>query len=185
MPTGRISVHLPIVVVLIAVMLTACQTGIPKDALSISQVTVEQRRLQSRRFETSDESRVLSASAAVLQDLGFNLDESETDLGLIVASKDRSAIEADQILAAVLGALLIGVDIDIDIEQQIRVSLVTRPGRDPQTEQITVRVTFQRLVWDSEGRISKSEPIAEARIYQEFFDRLSTSMFLEAQEIEI
>ncbi len=169
--------------VIVVAVLSACQQGMPKEALDISQVTVEQRRLQSRMFDTPDESRVLSASAAVLQDLGFNIDESETDLGLIVASKDRSAVEADQVVAAVLLAI-IGVNLDIDKKQQIRVSLVTKPRGDDK-QKITVRVTFQRLVWNTEGRISKSEAIAEAGIYQEFFDKLATSMFLEAQQIEI
>ncbi len=169
--------------VIVVTILSACQQGIPKEALDISQVTVEKRRLQSRMFDTPDESRVLSASAAVMQDLGFNIDESESDLGLIVASKERSAVEADQVIGAILLAIL-GIDMDIDTKQQIRVSLVTNPQGDKK-QKTTVRVTFQRLVWDSEGRVSKNEAIAEAGIYQEFFDRLATSMFLEAQQIEI
>ncbi len=169
--------------VIVVAVLSACQQGIPKDALDISQVTIEQRRLQSRMFDTPDEESVLSASAAVLQDLGFNIDESESDLGLIVASKDRSAVEADQVIGAVLLAIL-GIDMDIDTEQKIRVSLVTKPQGE-KNQKITVRVTFQRVVWDSAGRISKTEAIAEAGIYQEFFDKLATSMFLEAQQIEI
>ena len=72
--------------------------GIPKDALSMNKTTLEDRRLQTRLFDTSDEGKILSASAGVLQDLGFNLDESETDLGLIVVSKERDATEAGQVV---------------------------------------------------------------------------------------
>jgi hypothetical protein len=77
--------------VLAVTALGACEQGIPKEALQITPETLEQRQLQTRRFDTSDEAELLSASAALLQDLGFNLDESETDLGVIVASKDRDA----------------------------------------------------------------------------------------------
>ena len=69
---------------------------------------------------------LLSAAAGVLQDLGFNIDESETKLGVIVASKDRSAVTATQVAGAVAMALL-GAYMPVDKTQKIRVSLVTRP----------------------------------------------------------
>ncbi len=72
-------------------VVAGCQQKIPKEALQLTQESLAQRQAQTRRFDTSDETMLLSASAAVLQDLGFNLDESETKLGLVVASKDRDA----------------------------------------------------------------------------------------------
>jgi hypothetical protein len=118
----------------------------------------------------------------VLQDLGFNLDESETKLGLVVASKDRDATEAGQVVGAILIAVLIGASVPIDKRQKIRASLVTRPIGES-GDKTAVRVTFQRVVWNTAGQISKSEALTEPELYQEFFSKLSKSVFLEAHEI--
>ena len=164
------------------VLVAGCEQTIPKDALQLTPESLAQRQAQTRRFDTADEAMLLSASAAVLQDLGFNLDESETKLGLVVASKDRDATEAGQVVGAVLIAVLTGVSVPIDKRQKIRALLVTRPvGESGDTT--AVRVTFQRVVWNSEGQVSKSESLTEPELYQEFFSRLSKSVFLEVHEI--
>ena len=141
--------------------------------------TVEDRQLQTRRFDTMDEAEILSASAALLQDLGFGIDESETKLGLIAASKERDATDAGQIMGAAVMAALFGVATSIDDYQKIRASIVTRPvaGR------IHVRVTFQRAVWDTDGRLSRLERLDEPEMYEGFFEKLSKAVFLEAHEI--
>jgi hypothetical protein len=164
------------------VLVAGCEQTIPKDALQLSPENLAQRQAQTRRFDTTDEALLLSASAAVLQDLGFNLDESETELGLIVASKDRDATEAGQIIGAVLIAVLTGVSVPVDQRQKIRASLVTRPFGES-GDKTAVRVTFQRVVWNTSGNVSKSEAMTDPEIYQEFFSKLSKSVFLEAHEI--
>ena len=163
-------------------VVAGCQQKIPKEALQLTQENLAQRQAQTRRFDTSDEAMLLSASAAVLQDLGFNLDESETELGLVVASKDRDAVEAGQVIAAVFIAVLIGATIPIDTRQKIRASLVTKPFGET-GDQMSVRITFQRIVWNDRGQVSKTEALTEPEIYQEFFSKLSKSVFLEAHEI--
>jgi len=47
----------------------------------------------------------------------------------------------------------------------------------------TVRVTFQRVIRNTAGQISRQEQINEPEIYQEFFDKLSQAVFLEAHEL--
>jgi len=163
--------------VLLAGLLAACGNSVPREALELTSESLQKRQLQSRYFQTADESRVLAASAAVLQDLGFNLDESETELGVLVASKRRDAREVGQVVGAMLMTMLTFESKAYDREQEIRASLVTRPAG----LRTGVRVTFQRTVWDTEGEITKAEAVEEAEIYQQFFDRLSKSVFLEAQ----
>jgi len=169
-----------------AAVLCGCATGVPDDALRLSPETLEQRRLQTRRFDGIAESDILAASAGVLQDLGFNLDESETELGVLVASKKRSARDARQIATALL-LEIIGWDMEIDEKQKIRASLVTRPATDGEAgedgENHFVRITFQRMVWDSANEVSRIERLDEPELYQGFFDRLSKSVFLEAHKI--
>ena len=86
-------------------------------------------------------SSLTSAPAELFQDLGFNLDESEIDLGLIIVSKKRDATEADQVFVALTMAALFSVDTAIDREQKIRASVVTCPARDTKVR-MAVRVTF-------------------------------------------
>ena len=161
-------------------LITGCQT-IPKDALSLSPESLAQRQIQTRKYETTDEAKVLAACAGLLQDLGFNLDESETKLGVISASKMRSAVSAGQVVGAILLALM-GAPVPIDKEQKMRASVITRPVGE-HGEYMAVRVTFQRIVWNTQGRVTTSESLTDPKIYQEFFDKLSKSIFLAAQEI--
>ncbi|WP_417831304.1 hypothetical protein [Terasakiella sp.] len=171
-----------IVPALAAFVLVGCQQTIPKEVLQLSATSLEDRQLQTRRFETKDEEALLSSSAGVLQDLGFNLEESETKLGLIVGSKDRDATEAGQIAGAIVMAALFGVAMPVDREQKIRVSIATKAVNDEGTEH-AVRVTFQRVVWNDRGQVSKSEMLKEPEMYQQFFEKLSKSVFLEAHSI--
>ncbi|MDR2694908.1 MAG: hypothetical protein LBC79_00815 [Deltaproteobacteria bacterium] len=180
--------------------------------------------MQTRRFETNNNKTMLSAAGAVLQDLGFTLDESEATLGILVASKRRDATSAGQVAGAIFLALLTGAVHHVDKEQYIRVAMVMREiasapsAAEPQKEpapakpasakssrapkappaaqaepaqtaearpsgQSTVRVTFQRVVFNTANDVTRAEQIDEPEIYREFFDKLSQSVFLEAHEI--
>lgn len=183
---NKIFYRLIVGAIVVMFLLVGCAPTIPKAALKLSKESLKNRQLQTRRFDT-DEKTLLSASAAVLQDLGFNINESETDLGLIACSKQREAISAGQIAGAVFVALLTGAVTPVDKEQLIRASLVTRPihidEMDKSKSQTAVRITFQRIVSNTRGQITRREGINEPKIYQEFFDKLSQSLFLEAHEL--
>lgn len=191
-------------------LLAAGCSTVPDQSMELSSDSLKLRQLQTRRIEGIEENALLAASAGVLQDLGFNIDESETRLGVIVASKDRSALDlgdaaedllVDSLVEAALDAMFSalfgdhfdddddedGEDIVYDVTQKIRISVVTRPALDSsgqrrQDAQV-IRITIQRLVWDSEGELSHSESIEDPKVYQKFFDRLSKSIFLELQAI--
>ena len=143
--------------------------------------SLDRRQTQTRVYETTDEVELLSASAALLQDLGFNLDESEVELGVVVASKERDAEEAGQIVGAIILAVLLGVNMPWDDDQKIRAAVVTRKLEE--RNGYAVRLTMQRIVWNTRRQVSKTEPLDDPEMYREFFDRLSTSVFLEAQEL--
>lgn len=160
-----------------------CAKKLPKEALQLTPESLKLRQLQTRRFESKDEKALLAAGAAVLQDLGFTLDQSETGLGVIVASKDRSAVETAQVVGSIFLALVAGVSVPWDEKQKIRSSLITRPAGGPDSNNTFVRVTFQRIVWNTQGQVTKTEPLDEPGFYQEFFERLSKAVFLHAHEL--
>jgi hypothetical protein len=75
----------------------------------------------------------------------------------------------------------------VDKTQKIRVSLVTRPALasdgTPRADSQILRITIQRLVWNIDNQLSRIDSIEDPAVYQEFFDRLSKSIFLELQAI--
>ncbi len=177
------------VAVPLAMASSGCIETIPREVLALTPQSLERRQAQTRIYHTADEQRMLSAAVGVLQDLGFTIDESETDLGVIVSSKRRDAMQADQVAGAVMttlaGAVMTfglywGASGPIDDVQEIRASLVTAPTDGGRMQ---ARITFQRIVWNTDGDIVRREEIDDPRIYQEFFDALSTSLFLEAHKI--
>lgn len=186
---------------------SGCATTIPPEALQMQPDTLANRQIQSRKYDIKTEKELLSASASVLQDMGFNLDESQTSLGVIVASKSRDAKEGGQIAGAILMGFLFGAAaMSYDKDQKIRASLVTKPavtnnpikvelttnaGKNIKFDQqveassgFVVRVTFQRLVWNQNGVMTKIEGINDPAIYTEFYDKLSKSVFLQAQNVD-
>lgn len=164
-------------------MLGGCATTIPKDALVLQPESMQLRQLQTRRIDGISETKLLAASVGVLQDLGFEIDESETKLGVIVASKDRSAVNPAAVAGSILLAALSGVAVPWDSTQKIRVSLVTHPALGPDGQSLPddqiIRITIQRVVWNTQGQITHIDSVEEPEIYQEFYDRLSKSIFLE------
>jgi len=138
------------------------------------------RQLETRRYETNDEETLLIASAQVLQDLGFTLDESETKLGLITANKDREAGSAGQKVGVILLAVLFGTQPVYDVSQKIYVTLVSTKNHDNQS--YNIRVEFARVIWNNMNQ-ARIEKIQDEQIYKDFFDKLSQSEFLTANNI--
>ena len=154
------------------------------------------RALQTRMFETSNEKELLSASAAVLQDLGFQVEESVKEVGMLRAAKERGAREYGQEIMQSL-IFILGVlggkatIIPVDVHQQINATLVTRQS-ETDASRFSVRILFHRSVWKGEGNTGDHyippgqqslEMIVDGNIYQQFFAKLSKSVFLEAHKI--
>jgi hypothetical protein len=164
-----------------AVLLLAGCTGIPADALKLGPDSLANRQMQTRSFQTAKESEMLSTCAAVLQDLGFTLEESETKLGVIVASKERSAVNPIEATFAILNKITsFGIAESRYAKRQVfRASLVIRPAAPGADQQHSVRVTFQRRVFDNYDRIILSQQLNDPRLYEEFYARLAKSVALE------
>lgn len=179
----------------------------PIELFALTPESAANKASQTRQFETPNSDELMSASAAVLQDLGFQVTEADRALGFLRAAKERSARERGQevnqgivaFLTAVLSvvASLGGVGantmvvLPVDLHQQIDASLTTRPIDANDTKQ-EVRIVFYRLVWKGQGSSGnqtilpgeqRMEMIRDPEIYQEFYSRLSKAVFLEAQRI--
>ena len=155
--------------------------GIPQDAFKLSESSLQERNLQSRRYDTTDEASILSAGIGVMQDMGYSIDTIAKDAGLLTASKTVDATDGGQVAASIFVALMGGGNIPIDKEQKIKASLVSTKAKN--NSDYIVRVTFQRLIWNTEGKLTKAETLNEPEMFVEFFDKLSKSVFLEANQL--
>ncbi|UCG34903.1 MAG: hypothetical protein JSW17_05270 [Candidatus Omnitrophota bacterium] len=162
--------------------------SIPTGFLKLPDNYLANRQLQMRQYDTTDEEKIIAAVAGVLQDLGFTLDESETEIGLVAASKKADATDGGQIAGAFLLDLFCALagtqsnySSQVDAVQYVKASVIVKPSLD--TERMVVRATFQRIVWNVSNQISRVETINDVEIYQKFFDSLSKAIFLEAHKI--
>jgi hypothetical protein len=164
-------------------ILTGCPSNtIPKEALILSPSSLADRQMQSRVYEDVSEAEILTAGVGIIQDLGAKITETETDLGLIVGEKMRDATDSGQIAGAVLLTLLLGSSPAVDKQQKIKFSLVTTPvSSAKRNTRWLVRLTIQRIVWNTHNQISRIEAVRDAEIFQGFFEKLDKSIFLAQQ----
>jgi hypothetical protein len=144
----------------VAVLATGgCVASTPEQqaaALTLTSSDVDSRQIQARRFATQDEAGLMAAALGVLQDLGYTVNETSAGAGMINGSKDRQGTH-------------------------IRVSVVVRQTTDRMG--MIARVSFQTTDAPVFGARLQVQTINDAVIYQQFFERLSKSLFLEAHQI--
>jgi hypothetical protein len=102
----------------------------PAELFALTPDIPKNRAMQTRMFETPNERELLSASAAVLQDLGFQVEESQRQIGFLRATKERSAREYGQYVRQVLVLILsLGKLMQpVDLHQKIAASLIGPPA---------------------------------------------------------
>lgn len=186
--------HPATLALLLSVLLAGCvEPTKPAELFQLSPESNQNRAMQTRMFETSDEKELLSASAAALQDLGFQVEESVREVGFLRAAKERSAREYGQYLQQVLLFVVsLGKWVGpVDLHQKIAATLVARPLNEDGSRW-EVRIIFYRVVWKGQGQSDqnyippgeqKMELIRDPEIYQQFFAKLSKAVFLEPHTI--
>jgi hypothetical protein len=171
------------ITIIITLIFIGCAKVTSVDMVKLKPSSLQERQLQTRIFHTTNEKEILSSSIGTLQDLGFHIDEINSKLGVITASKTRDARETGQQIGLFILSILAGVNEMqfADTLQKIRATLVTTPK--PEKGITEVRLTIMRIIYDAKGRVSKIEIIKDKPIYEKFFEALSKSKFLEEQKI--
>ena len=152
------------------------------DVLKLEPESMAQRQLQTRKYNTTAEDKIITTCVNVLQDSGFTIENTDAKLGTILASKEREAVEAGQVAGALIVAVIFGVAVPIDKNQKMFASIVVSPAASEKKASL-VRITFSRLVWNDRNAVSKAERLEDPEVYQTFFTKLSKGLFLEAQNI--
>ena len=75
-----------LVPLLAVVALVGCATTTPVD-ISANSTQLETRQIQTRQYDTLDKALTMRSVIATLQDLGFTIDQADTELGTVTATR--------------------------------------------------------------------------------------------------
>ena len=141
---------------------------------------LKRRNVETRLFDTTNTKELLIASAQLLQDMDYTITESDTDIGVITATKNRE--KGSKAGKAVLSffAALNGQQAVYEDKQKFYVSIVNTKANE---HQIKTRVTFARIIYNNLGNVVEIEKLDDPALYTEFFDKLAQSVFLTANNI--
>lgn len=150
-----------------------------------SKTITSLRAIQSRSYNTLENEQLVQASAATLQDLGFTVGQVSREFGVLVGSKDRDAKEAGQVAVQVVLVFLAAFGgnthtATYDETQKINVSILVSQIDEKSSQ---VRVFFDRHITNNHGQLWKADLITDAAIYQQFFEKLSQSAFIEENKL--
>ena len=173
----------------LVILLPGCANDpVPKEALRLHESTLDIRSIQTRTIAAPSEVDILTATIAVLQDMEFNVDRIEKPLGVITASKvsdaDSGSEKAGLLFLDILCAIGSGgcsYSSTASDEQHIILTMVVLPSLERSGE-YSVRVTVQRAIYDKENRIKVLQQLIDAGTYQEIFDNLLKSLFIQVGE---
>jgi len=182
-----------ITVLLGLLLLAGCAPQV-SQVLTPPEDMLAQRQFQTKQYESADEDQILRACAALLQDMGFQIDEGTSRLGVILGSKMRDANslttgERAAVAVLTLGLLVGGYTAPLALllvdkmnSQPVRidVGIFTRKI-DAEGNRVAVRIIFRETEYKN-GQPALPQVIKDAAIYQDAFDRLSKALFLEAWE---
>jgi len=172
-------------------LLGACATTseIPEDALRLPESTLDVRAIQTRTFAAPSEIAILAAAIALLQDMEYNIDRIEKSLGVITATKVTDADSASQktglffldmlcVISMAGGCDAMSMASD---ERHLTVTMVVLPSLARSGEYVT-RITIQGVLYNKARKILVLEKIDDAETYQQIFDNLRKSIYIQVSE---
>jgi hypothetical protein len=172
----------------IVLLLVGCAPTMPKDALRLPESTLELRSIQTRSFEAKSETAILTATVATMQDMEYNIDTIQIDLGVITASKTSDASSNSAIAGYTMLDLLCAAggthcDASGKIPDKFRTTItmvvlpsLARPG------EFTARITLHYATINNRGQVIGQKSIVEEETYQQVFEILSKAIFVQANE---
>jgi hypothetical protein len=158
-------------------VLSGC-SSIPKDAFLLTPSPQETRELESRVFPTKDELALLKDSAVILENMGYTANVVNTDVGLLTATKRQSTGGLGSTVVSILSIGMASTDKD----QVYKATFTTRPSYNKDNALIT-RLTLQRMVVDSDGKVTGVETLMDKDAYKIFYERLEASSFTEPSNL--
>lgn len=151
-------------------LLTACQQVPPQPLKTQIQV----REFQTRTFDTNKTDEVMSAVVEAFQDQGFMVKNVVPQVGLISATREVEVENGDE---AFLKRFMLGQNAvwskNAAIEATANVK--TQGGKTK------IRANFQEKILNNHGGVDTVNTIDDPKFYQDFFDKIGKSIFIEKQ----
>jgi len=176
------------VTVFFVLLLAGCAPTMPKSALRLPESTLELRSIQSRSFEAESEAKILAATVAAMQDMEYNIDTVQIDLGVITASKTTDATSNSAVVGYTMLEILCAAhgtycDSSEKIPDKFRttITMVVLPSLARRGE-FTARITLHYVTINTLGKVIKRESIVKAETYQQVFEILLNAIFIQANE---
>ncbi|EKE09743.1 MAG: hypothetical protein ACD_16C00117G0027 [uncultured bacterium] len=156
----------------LTLLLSAC-ASMDKAPL---KTQLQVREFQTRSFETPKTNDVLSAVVEAFQDQGFMVKNVVPEVGLVSSSRD---VDVEDINEAFMQRFFFGQNARWGKISSIEATANVKT----QGQKTKVRVTFQEKVLNNMGTVDHVKTIEDQRFYQDFFDKVGKSIFIEGQKV--
>ena len=153
-------------------LLAACTSMSPPNLKTQLQV----REFQTRTFDTAQTDQVLSAVVDAFQDQGFMVKNVVPQVGLVSASREVDVEDTGQML---LQTFVFGHNAVWGKNAMIEANANVKT----QGNKTKVRAVFQEKVLNNRGDMDTVHTIEDPKFYQDFFEKISKSIFIEKQRI--
>ena len=134
------------------------------------------REFQTRSFNTTKTNEVLSAVVEAFQDQGFMVKNVVPEVGLVSATRDVDVEDSNE---AFMQQFFFGRNARWGKTSTIEATANVKT-QGPKTK---VRATFQEKVLNNLGAVDQVSTIEDQRFYQDFFDKVGKSIFIEGQRV--
>lgn len=138
------------------------------------------KNMQTRSFDVENPRQIILSCVSVLQDIGYSIEETNYNLGVVTGTKEADAVVASQVVMSAVTMILSGQITATDDYQIITASIMV--NKSEKTDDCYIRAVFAQEIFKTDG-FSKSTVIEDQAIYSLFFQKLSKSIFLEANEL--
>ena len=157
----------------VALLLSACATHNNKAPM---KTQLQVREFQTRSFETGKTNEVLSAVVEAFQDQGFMVKNVVPEVGLVSAVRDVDVEDSNE---AFMQQFFFGHNARWGKTSTIEATANVKT----QGAKTKVRATFQEKVMNNMGNVDQVNTIEDQRFYQDFFDKVGKSIFIEGQKV--
>jgi cytidylate kinase len=160
------------VIAITTLAILGCSSNDGPSATPMS--TLERRSFQTREFDTPDTRVVMKAMINVLQDMGFQIQNADAQLGLLTATKwaniehSKKEIKRARKDESVLSKSLV-------LETTANISEFGTQSR--------VRANFQERILNAEGATLAVNQIEDPQFYQTFFAQVDRGVFLQREGV--
>lgn len=141
-----------------------------------ARTQLEVRQMQTFLFDVSDFKMVMKAMLNVLQDEGFVVKNVHLDLGFLTSTKEVDVeSRGNRLWVAIFGTP--------DMRWQKTNIIDATANVTEHGTQTKVRVNFQIKQLDNFGNVITVKQIQEAEFYQDFFFKVSKSIFIQEEKL--